>query len=272
MVINTNIAATNGAFNLNRSTSNLNESLARLSSGSKIVNAMDDPAGLAESMSLTAQIGETNAANANVSNAMSFSQTQDGYLQQVSSALNQMAALAIAAQDPTKSTDELNDYNTQYTALAGYINAVATKQFNGVDLFSSTGLSVTTDSTGSTNAFSMTGVDLSSSSTVGLAAAGSVKVDNATNASTALGLVQSAITALATSRASVGANQERLTYTGNELGVLSNNLAAANSVITDVDVAQESTNYAKYQILVQSGTAMLAQANQNPQSVLKLIQ
>jgi len=88
----------------------------------------------------------------------------------------------------------------------------------------------------------------------------------------ALTAVTAAITQLATDRASVGASEERLTYTGNELGVLSTNLSAASSQITDVDVAQESTNYAKYQILVQSGTSMLAQANQNPQSVLKLLQ
>ena len=81
-----------------------------------------------------------------------------------------------------------------------------------------------------------------------------------------------AITQLATDRATVGASEERLNYTGQELGVLSTTLSAANSQITDVDVAQESTNYAKYQILVQSGTSMLAQANQNPQNVLKLIQ
>ena len=87
MVINTNIAALSSAQNLNNSTNMLNQSLARLSSGSKIVNASDDPAGLAESVSLNAQIGQTNAANSNVANALSFSQTQDGYLQQVGSAL-----------------------------------------------------------------------------------------------------------------------------------------------------------------------------------------
>jgi flagellin len=83
--------------------------------------------------------------------------------------------------------------------------------------------------------------------------------------------VTAAIQQLATDRATVGANEERLDFVGDNLGVLNNNLAAANSQITDVDVATESTNYAKYQILVQSGTAMLAQANQNPQSVLKLL-
>ncbi|HXR05796.1 MAG TPA: flagellin, partial [Candidatus Acidoferrum sp.] len=101
MVINTNIAALTSANNLDNSTNALNASLARLSSGSKIVSASDDPAGLAEAMQLSEQIGETNAGNANVSNALAFSQTQDGYLQQVSAALNQMASLAVSAQDPT---------------------------------------------------------------------------------------------------------------------------------------------------------------------------
>ena len=110
MVINTNIAALSSAENLNNSTNMLNQSLARLSSGSKIVNASDDPAGLAESVSLNAQIGQTNAANGNVGNALSFSQTQDGYLQQVGSALDQMASLAVQAQDVTKSSAELTDY------------------------------------------------------------------------------------------------------------------------------------------------------------------
>ena len=104
MVINTNMAATISASNLDQSTNMLNESLARLSSGSKIVNASDDPAGLAESMTLNAEIGATNAANSNVSNAVSLLQTQDGYLQQVGSALDQMATLAVQAQDVTKRT------------------------------------------------------------------------------------------------------------------------------------------------------------------------
>src|ERR1700760_3544343 len=102
MVINTNIAALTSASNLNKSSSMLNASLARLSSGSKIVSPSDDPAGLAESISLNAQIGQTGAANSNGSNAVSFAQTQDGYLQQIGSALDQMATLAVEAQDGTK--------------------------------------------------------------------------------------------------------------------------------------------------------------------------
>ena len=267
MVINTNIAALNSANNLNKSTNMLNQSLARLSSGSKIVNASDDPAGLAESISLTAQIGQTTAANQNVSNAASFAQTQDGFLQQVGSALDQMSTLAVEAQDGTKTDSERADYQKEFSVLAGYITDTAAKAFNGVSLFSASALTVTTDGSGDT--FAMTGVDLTASAYSGATGA---DISTTTTAATALTAVATAITQLATDRATIGANEERLNYTGQELGVLNTNLSAANSQLTDVDVAQESTNYAKYQILVQSGTSMLAQANQNPQSVLKLLQ
>ena len=267
MVINTNTAASISANNLNQSTKMLNQSLERLSSGSKIVNASDDPAGLAESMALSATIGQTNAANSNVSNAVSFLQTQDGYLQQIGSALDQMSTLAVEAQDVTKTSSQLADYNKEFAALASYISDTATKSFNGVSLFNNATMSVTTDGTGDT--FSMTGVDLAAGTKY--TALSSASVSSASNAASALTAVTDAITQLAGDRAQVGANEESLSYTGNELSVLSTNLSAAKSQITDVNVAQESTNYAKYQILVQSGTAMLAQANSSPQSVLKLL-
>jgi len=266
MVINTNMAAMTAANNLDQSTNMLNESLARLSSGSKIVNPSDDPAGLAESISLGAQINQTAAANANVNNAVSFLQTQDGYLQQVGSALDQMSQLAVESQDVTKTNTERADYQQEFSTLAGYITDTATKDFNGVSLFAGATLAVTTDGTGAT--FNMTGINLSASN---YTAATAADVATTTGAVAALATVTTALTQLATDRATVGANEERLTYTGDELGVLQDNLTAANSQLTDVDVAQESTNYAKYQILVQSGTSMLAQANQNPQSVLKLL-
>jgi flagellin len=256
----------------------LNQSLARLSSGSKIVNASDDPAGLAESITLNAEIGQNTAANNNVSNAVSLLQTQDGYLQQVGSALDQMATLAVESQDVTKTDSERADYQKEFSTLAGYITDTGTKDFNGVSLFSGATLNVTTDGAGTT--FAMSTADLGSNTTTGpdtstaggiYQAATGADVSTTTGAVAALTAVTAAITQLATDRATVGANEERLTYTGNELGVLGNNLSAANSALTDVDVATESTNYAKYQILVQSGTSMLAQANQNPQSVLKLL-
>jgi flagellin len=267
MVINTNISALTSANNLNNSTNMLNESLARLSSGSKITTPADDPAGLAESIALTAQVNQTGAANSNVSNAVSFAQTQDGFLQQVGSALDEMSTLAVEAQDGTKTDTERADYQKEFSTLSAYIQDTATKDFNGVSMFGGASLTVTTDGTGAT--FSMTGVNLSGTAYAG--ATGS-DISTTTGAATALTAITAAIAQLATDRATVGANEERLNFTGQELGVLQTNLSAANSQISDVDVATESTNFAKYQILVQSGTSMLAQANQSPQSVLKLLQ
>jgi len=271
--LNTNMAAITSASNLDTSTSELNNALAELSSGSKIVNPSDDPAGLAESIALNAQIGQTNAANSNVSNAVSFSQTQDGYLQQIGSALDQMSTLAVEAQDPTKSSSQLSDYNQEFQALASYITSTAGATYNGVSLFSGTdgsttgGLAITIDGGGDT--FTMTAVNLTATAYSGATGA---NISTSTGAVSALTAVTTAITALATDRANVGANEERLNYTSDELGVLSDNLTAANSNLSDVDVATESTKYAQYQILVQSGTAMLAQANQNPDNILKLLQ
>jgi flagellin len=269
MVINTNTSALTSASNLNQSTNMLNKALAELSSGSKITSPADDPAGLAESISLGAEINRTSAASSNVSNAVSFAQTQDGYLQQIGGALDRMSQLSINAQDVTKSSSDLADYQAEFATLQAYVTNTGGAQFNGVSLFSATSLTVSTDGDGGT--FSMTAVNLSASQYTA-ATAGTVNISTSVGATAALALVKAAITQLATDRANIGANESRLTYTNDQLGVLSNNLSAANSQITDVDVASESTQYAKYQILVQAGTSMLAQANQNPGSVLKLLQ
>src|SRR5579863_1821784 len=126
MVINTNTAAQTAATNLNNSSKMLNSALALLSSGSNFVNPANDPAGDAESIALNASIGQTNAANGNVGNAISFLQTQNDYLQQVGSALDQMSTLAIEAQDVTKSSSERADYQAEYSTLSGYITDTAT--------------------------------------------------------------------------------------------------------------------------------------------------
>jgi flagellin len=266
MVINTNIAAMTAADNLNNSSNMLNASLARLSSGSKLVNPATDPAGEAESLRLTSEIDGTNAANANVANAVSFSQTQDGFMQQISAALDQMSTLAVQSQDVTKTSSDLANYQAEFSTLAAYVTSAANQAFNGVSMFSGATLNVDIDSTGTT--FAMTGVNLNASA---YTAATAASVATSTSAAAALTAVNAAITQLATDRATIGANQARLTYTASTLSSLSTNLAAANSAIADVDVAQESTQYAKYQILVQSGTSMLAQANSSPQTVLKLL-
>jgi flagellin len=258
----------NAATQLQQNSANLSASLARLSSGSKIVTPADDSAGLAVSMKLNAQIARTGAASNNVSNAISYNQTQDGYLQQVNTALSRMSELAVSAQDVTKTTADRALYNQEYSTLGTYINNVSTQSFNGVSLFNGNALSVTTDGDGGT--FNNLGVDLTSSNTT-YATAIADNVLSFTSAQKAVTDTSSAISQLASDRAKIGANEETLGYYNNQLSTLSNNLSAATSQITDVDVATESTNYAKQNILVQSGTAMLAQANAMPQSVLRLL-
>jgi flagellin len=266
MVINTNLSAQNAASQLMQSSANLSESLQRLSSGSKITSPASDSAGLAVSMKLTAQMARITAASNNVNNAVSFSQTQDGYAQQVNTALSRMSELAVLAQDVTKTTSDRALYQQEYSALGNYINNVSTQSFNGVSLFSGNTLNVTTDSEG--NTFGMVGLNLANAT---YTTATADDITSTTGAQTALTDVKAAISQLASDRANIGSNEESLSYYSNQLTALNNNLSAANSQITDVDVATESTNYAKENILVQTGTAMLAQANSLPQSVLKLL-
>jgi flagellin len=266
MLINTNLSAQNSATLLQQSSKMLAQSLQRLSSGSKITSPADDSAGLAVSMKLTAQMAQNTAAKNNINDAVSFNQTQDGYLQQVDTALSRMSELSISAQDVTKTTSDRALYEQEFTALSSYVKDVSTKSFNGVSLFNGATLNVTTDSNGAT--FSNVGVALT---TATYTTALSDSVASVSGAQTALKDITKAINQLASDRANLGANEETLGYYSNQLTTLNNNLSAANSQITDVDVAQESTNYAKFNILVQSGTAMLAQANQLPQSVLKLL-
>ena len=267
MVINTNVSAANSARLLAESSAMLSKSLARLSSGSRLVSPEDDAAGAAVSLRFVAQINRTQAANNNVSSAISFNQTQDGFLKKIGKALDRMSELAILAQDVTKSNSDRDLYDLEFQQLSDYIDNVATKDFNGVSIFSGSTLAVTQDSDG--NSFSMSGVNLSAAAYTD-STSQNVKTTGA--AETALTKVKAAITQLSTDRATVGANATRLTFTGEQLAVLKENLVAANSRIKDVDVADESTQFARFNILVQAGTAMLAQANAVPQSMLRLLQ
>ena len=263
MVINTNVSALRGTRMLAESTGRLNSALARLASGSKIVQPQDDAAGLAVSTKFDAQINRNKSVQNNLSSALSFSQTQDGLLQKVSKALDRMSELSTLALDSTKSTADKANYNTEFTDLKTYISDIGTKDFNGVSLFNGSGLSVTKDSdvgTWSLNASALNGSDVT---TV-------VGTFTATTAN-AVATLKTAIESVATHRAKVGANIQRLQFTQEQVGILNENLAASVSRIKDVDVAQESTQYARYNILVQSGTAMLAQANLLPQNALRLL-
>ena len=270
MIINTNLSAQAAAASLMQSSSALAQSLQRLSSGSKITSPADDSAGLAVSMQLSAQTNRTAAAADNLQNAISFKQTQDSYLQQVSDALTRMSELSVEAQDATKTDADRASYDQELHSLAQYVHNVASKDFNGVSLFSTSAVNVTSDSEG--NLFAMTGIDLNSVTYASLLGDQVSFIGNSgTGAVYAMNNIKTAITQLANDRAQIGADLESLGYYHDQLTTLQNNLSAANSRIVDVDIAQESTNYAKQNILVQSGTAMLAQANSLPNSVLKLL-
>lgn len=273
MVINTNVSAQTGARLLSDSSSKLARSLARLSSGSKIVSPEDDAAGMSVSMRFDAQLNRLAAVGANVGNAISFSQTQDGFLQRVGKALDRMSELATLSQDVTKTDDDRKLYNQEFGQLQTYVTNISSKNFNGISLFTSTTLTVTIDSDpDASNGFDMTGIQLGAGTSVAAAIdTATVNVNTTTNAISALSNVKKALSELATDRAQIGANIARLNNTSEQIGVLKDNLAAANSRIKDVDVADESTQFARFNILVQAGTSMLAQANQTPQSVLKLL-
>ena len=273
MVINTNTTAASAARNLADSTRLLSKSLARLSSGSKIISPEDDAAGLAQIIRFEAQINRNSAVKANVGNAISFVQTQDGFLQKVQSALDRMSELSVLSQDITKSNTDRSNYSVEFTQLQNYISDIGGKNFNGVTLFATAGQAVTIDSDAAT--FSMNAIDMTSTTvTTGLANiynSSSSAITTTTSAASALSNIQTAIQNLADMRARAGANIQRLNMTDDQVTILNENLAAANSRIKDVDVALESTRYARANILVQSGTAMLAQANILPASALQLI-
>ncbi len=269
VVINTNTAATTAAANLAKTNSLLQKSLGRLSSGSRLVNSADDAAGLGVSMKLSAAIRRTSAASNSVANAVSLLQVQDGALKIAGDVLDRISELAGLYQDVTKSTADKANYDLEFTALKAQLTSLNSEKFNGISLFNAGGLlTVIISEDGSQNQ-TVTQSDLLS----GTVAAGSTGVASLTTLTgSGTTLVTSAIEAIAGMRAQNGAEASRLGFAADLLSVNKTNLEAANSRIADVDVAQESTQLAKYNILQQAGTAMLAQANVSTQSVLRLLQ
>jgi flagellin len=270
MTIGSNLAAQSSANDLSKTSAALTKSLAKLSSGSRIVNAFDDAAGLAISMRFDAKLERANAAKDNVSNAQSFSNTQDGYLKRVAKTLNRMSELAMLSLDGTKSDADRTLYNNEFVQLKSYITDISNKEFNGVSLFSSSNMESVIDSEGTS--FVMNGIDLGATSTTYNAVTQSTtSISTTGSATTALSSIRTAIDQLAADRAKVGANQSRLNMAADYLAATIETFTSATSAIKDVDVARESTEFSKQNILSQSTTAMLAQANQLPQSVLRLL-
>jgi flagellin len=289
-VINTNFQAIASARSLNQSQEMMGRSLLRLSSGSKIVNPSDDAAGLAVSEKLDAQSRRVQAANTNVQNAVSYVQTADGFMGGMTKIMARMSELAILAKDVTKSPSDVVLYGQEFTALQDQLRATVGGDtatiggttavtaplgaFNGITLFgaNATGLTVTIgQAVGQQMTISET--NLQDGDILALIAqdASGVYTLNIGDAD-ATAKITDGIQDVASERAKLGASQSRLELASSTLQIEYENLSSAISRIRDVDVATESTEFAKYNILVQSGTSMLAQANQTPATVLKLLQ
>jgi len=238
----------------------LSNSLEKLSSGLQINRASDDPAGLAISENERLQENGTNAANDVIANANNYINTADGYLQTVNDMLGQMEQLAVSYNDSTKSANDQTDLTTEFGALESEMNNITSQaEFNSVMLFQSAGNDMTFQ-VGADNADTFT-----------IAATGTITSMVSTIAINDISSIQAATQSVATTRAGLGADQIQLNYQATAQMNYETNISAAESRIRDVDVAQEATIYAKEQILTQSSTAMLAQANASPQNVLSLL-
>ena len=286
VVINTNTSASLASYNLSSTNVNLQRSLNRLSSGSRINSSADDAGGTAVSMKMSASIRRTEATLANVNNSVAFLQTQDGVLKNADKVLNRMSELAMLATDVTKTTNDLALYNTELSQLKGQLNLMLDEKFNGIELFSTgatsngTGVAFDDDSTltvvtshDGDQTVGITQVDLNQVvfDITDTNSGNNMDITSTSGAQDAVDYIQAAIQDLATLRANNGAEQSRLTFAADMLSINKINLEAANSRIIDVDVAAESSQLARFNILQQAGTAMLAQANQSTQSILRLI-
>ncbi|MBL9202601.1 MAG: flagellin [Opitutaceae bacterium] len=267
VVINTNYSATVASNNLSASNSMLQRSLNRLSSGSRIVNPADDAGGLAVATKLAAAAKRQGATATNIANSVSLLQTQDGALKVSAKVLDRISELKTLYSDPTKSASDLANYDSEFNELQTQLTDIAGESFNGVALFGTTDLSVSVTEDGATSV-TLQGRDVSDT-TSGVGAITDTGVSSLADIS--LSDVTTAIENVATFRAQNGAEQSHLGFAAELLTINKANLEAATSRIMDVDVAEESTQLARWNILVQSGTAMLAQANASAQNALRLI-
>jgi flagellin len=268
--LNATGATSAASYYLDQNNRNLQKSLSRLSSGYRINTAEDDPGGLAVSMKLSAAIRQTDALSANVGNAISFLQTQDGVLSVASSILLRMSELATLATDSVLSSDAAA-YDVEFKELQENMGDLLGEDFNGVPLFSNpqSVLAVVTSTTNQTAEITKLNLEaIEDDIDVGTLTG----ITTPALATTALDALDTAIQDLAELRAKNGAEQSRMTFAQDILAVNSTNLQAANSRIMDVDIAKESTNYARLRIIQEAGLAVLAQANTSTASLLRLLQ
>jgi flagellin len=258
--VNTNIEAFDAHRNLQQTQYALGKSMQKVSSGLRINSAADVAAGLAISEKMTAQINGTDQAQRNAMDGISLVQTAEGAYNEMHSILQRVRELSVQAQNGTLTSSDTAAIDQEVGQLTAELSRISSNtEFNGLAALSGTfTLQVGADQgSGNQISFSLTSISFSS---IGSAAS-----------STALSAIDAAITAVSSARSTLGAIQNRLEDAVDNLGVYEENISAAQSRIRDVDVAAETVNFTKLQILSQSGTAMLAQANSAPQNVLSLL-
>jgi len=277
-MIMTNLASLNAQRNLNSSQSSLQTSLQRLSSGLRVNSAKDDAAGLAIAERMNAQVKGMNVAIRNANDGISLAQTAEGALGKIGDNLQRMRELAVQSANDTNGTTDRTSLDNEYKALAAEnARVIANTKFNGQELLTGAGgtAGVFTFQVGANtaadNQVSITTTDIATA--MGTNTQGGTATLGATSALalTAVDDIDTAIDAISSARSTMGASQNRFEAVISNLQVSSENTAAARGRIMDADYATETANLSRTQILQQAGTAMLAQANQLPQSVLSLL-
>jgi len=263
-VINTNIASLNAQNNLNSSKMSLNQSIQRLSSGLRINSSKDDAAGLAIATRMDSQIRGATVAVRNANDAISFAQTAEGGLSKQTDALQRMRELAVQAANGSNNSGDRANLDAEFQQLTAEVSRLGTSTtFNGNAVFGSTAITF------------QIGANTTDTLSVAAVASGSVAtstVSSASDATNAITAIDAALNAVNTTRATLGATQNRFESVVSSLNVAIENQSASKSRIMDADFAAETANMTRNQILQQAGTAMLAQANSLPNSVLKLLQ
>ena len=275
-VINTNVSALNAQAALTKNARATSSSMQQLSTGSRINTAADDAAGLAIGQSMTAQVRGLNQAVRNLNDGVNLLQTADGALTETTNMLQRMRELAVQSASGTYSDTQRTYLAAEFQALGSQIDKVASQTtWNGYTILTgTTGGTVTGtfsfqagQTSGQTISLSMNSMTVSA---LGMTAT-SVAVSTAASASAAIAYIDSAIATVNSQRATIGATINQMTYAVDNVTNISSNISASRSTIMDTDYASASTNLSKTQIIQQAATAMLAQANQQPQSVLSLL-
>lgn len=255
--------------NLTRSSNSLNRTMTRLSNGTK--SSVDDAAGVGISERMRAQMRGTAMARQNVENGISVMQTADSWMQRINDMVGRMNELAIEAGDITMSNDDRAKLNTEFSQLQNEIGRVTgTVTFNGTGLLNGELSGDTQVGADAGQTIPINGINLASD--LAALTASTVTISSQAQATAALGNIISAIDLVTTARAQIGSQQARFEYTRSGLLSYEDNLRSSEGKIRDVDMAKESSEMVKYQIMNQVGNAMLAQANQIPQGILQLLQ